>query len=198
MNDMKWLSSCLIALVVLLVCGAPSVGASDRSSEERVFELLREGGNVVLVRHAPTVAGIGDPPGFDLADCATQRNLSEAGRAVSRRLGSWLRDADVPIAAVRSSAWCRCVDTATLAFAPELPVEVWSPLNSFFAGQGDRESQTRAALAALRDLPPQANWVWVTHQVNITALTGTSVAMGELLVTRPGDGRLQVLARWRP
>lgn len=198
MNDNKWLPSWLIALIAMVGVGVTSAGASDRSSEERVFELLREGGNVVLVRHATTVSGIGDPPGFDLADCATQRNLSDAGRAESRRLGSRLRDADVPIAAVRSSAWCRCVDTATLAFAPDVPVEVWSPLNSFFAGQGDRESQTRAALAALRDLPPQANWVWVTHQVNITALTGTSVAMGEVLVTRPTDGRLKVLARWRP
>ncbi|MGL1834027.1 histidine phosphatase family protein [Rhodocyclaceae bacterium SMB388] len=195
MNDKRWLPSWLIAVVALC---ATSVGALDGASDERVFELLREGGNVVLVRHATTVPGIGDPPGFDLADCATQRNLSDAGRAASRRLGNRLRDADVPIAAVRSSAWCRCLETATLAFAPDLPVEVWAPLNSFFAGQGDRESQTRAALAALRDLPPQANWVWVTHQVNITALTGTSVAMGEVLVTRPADGRLQVLARWRP
>jgi len=194
MDYRKWLPSCLIPLLALC---ATSAGASDKSPEERVFELLREGGKVVLVRHATTVSGIGDPPGFDLSDCSTQRNLSDSGRAESRRLGERLREADVPIGTVRSSAWCRCVDTAELAFSP-IPVEVWPPLNSFFAGRGDRENQTREALSSLRDLSHHANWVWVTHQVNITALTGTSVAMGEVLITRPADGRLEVLARWRP
>lgn len=171
---------------------------AQAAPDPAVVELLRQGGKLVLVRHAATVAGFGDPPGFRLDDCGTQRNLSEQGRIASRRFGEQLREHDIPIAQVRSSAWCRCLDTATEAFGDAASVEAWAPLNSFFAGQGDRNAQTQAALAGLAALPDDEVWVWVTHQVNITALTGVSPAMGEALVVALRDGKPEVLARWRP
>src|SRR5262245_2074828 len=75
---------------------------------------LRSGGVVALVRHAATTGGAGDPPGFRLEDCATQRNLTERGREQARRLGEQLRAEGVSVNKVLSSQWCRCRETAAL------------------------------------------------------------------------------------
>jgi len=158
------------------------------------WDLLRAGGCVVLMRHAVTVAGVGDPPGFRLDDCSSQRNLSEAGRQQARALGEAFQRERVQLAEVRSSAWCRCVDTAQLAFGRHT---VWAPLNSFFQ-VGDRAAQTRAVLQGVAGLKAPANWMLVTHQVNMTALTGEFPASGEVFVTRfdPAQPeRLRLLAR---
>lgn len=163
------------------------------------WRLARAGGCVFLMRHGATEAGLGDPPGFRLDDCRTQRNLSEAGRAASRQLGLRFRDEGVRLSAVYSSAWCRCLDTARLAFDPHYPAhQIWPALNSFFQGQGDAAAQTRAVLQRVATLHPPDNWMLVTHQVNITALTGAFPAMGEVFLTRADPqrpDRLSLLAR---
>ena len=158
------------------------------------WALLRQGGCVVLMRHALTEPGIGDPPEFKLGVCGTQRNLSDEGRAQSRRTGEVFRREGIVFDEVRSSAWCRCVDTAQLAFGR---ATVWAPINSFFQQRGVRETQTREVLATAQTVRAPRNWMLVTHQVNITALTGEYLAMGEVFVTRPeaGGQRLRVLAR---
>ena len=158
------------------------------------WDLLRAGGCVVLMRHAVTVAGVGDPPGFRLDDCSSQRNLSDAGRQQARALGEAFQRERVQLAEVRSSAWCRCVDTAQLAFGRHT---VWAPLNSFFQ-VGDRAAQTRAVLQGVAGVKAPANWMLVTHQVNMTALTGVFPASGEVFVTRfdpRQPERLRLLAR---
>ena len=167
---------------------------SYERKEARVWDLLRAGGCVVLMRHAVTVAGVGDPPGFRLDDCSSQRNLSDAGRQQARALGEAFQRERVQLAEVRSSAWCRCVDTAQLAFGRHT---VWAPLNSFFQ-VGDRAAQTRAVLQGVAGVKAPANWMLVTHQVNMTALTGEFPASGEVFVTRfdPSQPeRLRLLAR---
>ena len=180
-------------------------GASAQSTapgmplaEQQFWRLARDGGNIFLMRHAQTVSGIGDPPGFRLDDCSTQRNLSEAGIAESQRLGQRFVQQQVPLHEVRSSAWCRCTDTARHAFDPHYTAHrVWAPLNSFFQGQGNAQQQTRQALAQARQLPAGHNWMWVTHQVNISGLTGRFASMGEVLLCRlptPTSGQLVVLA----
>jgi hypothetical protein len=73
---------------------------------------LHGGGLVLLIRHAQTTPGVGDPPGFRLDDCSTQRNLSEAGRDQARAWGEWLRRNDIATTRVLSSRWCRCRETA--------------------------------------------------------------------------------------
>jgi broad specificity phosphatase PhoE len=98
---------------------------------------------------------------------------------------------------VRSSAWCRCIDTARLAFGEHT---VWPALNSFFQSSGGPQ-QTRQVLQALSVLRQPGVVVLVTHQVNITALTGEAPAMGELFLTQspqPGDQRLTIRARLAP
>ncbi len=165
--------------------------ASAQTGGPGFWTLLREGGCVVLMRHAQTEPGVGDPPNFKPGECATQRNLSEAGREQARRVGAAFVRERVRLDQVRSSAWCRCVDTAMLAFKENT---VWPPINSFFGGAG-RDDQTREVLAAVQSWAPPRNLMLVTHQVNITALTGEFLAMGEVLVTRPEAGRLRLLAR---
>lgn len=154
-----------------------------------VADPLRAGGCVLLLRHAQTVAGVGDPLGFQIGRCETQRNLSDEGRAQAQRMGRWLSDRSLMPSAVRSSAWCRCVDTAQLAFGA---AAVWPALNSTFGDRLDLPDTTPTLRTALQAIPSGTFEAWVTHQVNITALTGVVPAMGEALVV---DRQARVLAR---
>lgn len=158
------------------------------------WRLLRSGGCVVLMRHAQTVPGVGDPPGWRLGACHTQRALSAEGREQARRIGQAFKREGVRVDEVRSSAWCRCTDTADLAFGRHT---VWAALNSFFQ-TGDATAQTQAVREALPRWPGPGNLVLVTHQVNISALTGETPAMGELFLIRPdglGGDTWRVLAQ---
>jgi broad specificity phosphatase PhoE len=181
------------------LAAAPFVGlirpalSHDRATagQDRQAIAALQSGGLALIRHAMTVPGVGDPPNFRLGDCSTQRNLSPQGREQSRAIGRWFLERGLRPDRVRSSQWCRCLETASEAFrsmgrGPEIPIEPWAPLNSFFQGQGDRERQLQQAFQAARTLAqrPVASGfeVWVTHQVTVTGLTGQYVAMGEMLV----------------
>jgi phosphohistidine phosphatase SixA len=177
---------------LLAACAAPFARAQD---DETGWMRLREGGHVILVRHASTVAGVGDPPTFRQGDCATQRNLSEAGRAEARRLGERLKAERVPIGKVYTSPWCRCRETALLE------AEEWQPLGSFFE-QPHREAEdtesVKKRISGYSRRPKGPNVVMVTHNVNIAALTKLSVAQAEMVVVRPdGCCGLKVVSRLR-
>lgn len=183
----------LIATGVLVLAGvAPPVVAQERGS----WGPLGADG-IVLFRHAEA-PGTGDPANFRLGDCSTQRNLSERGRAQARALGEGFRMRAIPVGAVQASQWCRTRDTAELAFPGQVrdaPV-----FNSFFqedAGQARRQTEAaREVLAAWRG---PGVLVVVTHQVNITALTGVFPASGEGVVVKPGPGgALDVVGRLSP
>jgi Histidine phosphatase superfamily (branch 1) len=140
-------------------------------------------GSVLLLRHAATDPGVGDPPGFVLGQCATQRNLSAEGRADARAIGAALAGRGWVPRSIRSSRWCRCLDSAQGiaaglgASAPK--VEPWPALDSFFDDRSREPAQSAQLAARWRDLAPADGFeLWVTHQVNITALTGQTTAMG--------------------
>jgi phosphohistidine phosphatase SixA len=171
-----------VASVGIVVLG---ILAGSARADEGVWELLRAGGQVVLIRHASTEPGLGDPPGFRLDDCATQRNLSEAGRDEARRIWAAFQRRGVPIGRVLSSRWCRCLETARVAFER---VEPWPPLDSFFDDRGREPDQTRAVRALMDQPISEGNLILVTHQVNITAITGIVPAMGEMIVLTPQPG----------
>lgn len=159
------------------------------------WALLARGGVAILLRHAQTEPGIGDPAGFRLDDCRTQRNLSAAGRVQAQRIGRQLIARGVQIDRVLSSRWCRCVETARLAL-PDRAVQVFEPLNSFFDDRTDEPRQTAAVRAYLAGHAPPGNLLLVTHMVNIAALAGQGVAMGEaVLVRAQADGTLSVVGR---
>ncbi|MBI3826846.1 MAG: histidine phosphatase family protein [Candidatus Rokubacteria bacterium] len=175
------------AALALLALPA-SAGAADG-----LWELLRAGGQVVLLPHATTGGAPGDPAGFRLADCTTQRNLSAAGREEARRIGRAFRARRIPVASVMSSRWCRCLETALLAFDR---VEPWPALDSF-SDDLDREGAQSLAVRTLAgDRPAGGNVVLVTHPVNITALTGATPAPGEMVILTPqGAGEFKIAGR---
>ncbi|MFC3460269.1 histidine phosphatase family protein [Massilia haematophila] len=161
--------------------------------EGTLWQRLRAGEVVVLMRHAATTPGIGDPPGFELGKCATQRNLSEAGRRDARAIGAAFRQRGVHPGAVWSSRWCRCLDTARLAFDQAKPEPTLdSMFNDDDAASRAKLRELRAKLAARRETSPL---VLVTHDVNIRALTGEYLAQGEMLLAVPRSDRLEVIGR---
>jgi len=160
-----------------------------------VARLLREGGAVIAFRHA-LAPGTFDPPGFKPGVCSTQRNLNDEGRAQARRIGEWFKAAGLQPARVRSSPWCRCLDTGTLAFGKAEP---WAALGS---PRGATEATNAASLAELRralaaaSAPRRPFEVWVTHMFVLSDLAGTNSASGEGLVLRTdGAGGVKVLGR---
>jgi phosphohistidine phosphatase SixA len=174
----------LAAVLIVAVALSPVVGhgtAAPAPATEAAWEALRAGGTVALIRHA-LAPGTGDPPGFALGDCATQRNLSDEGRAQAARLGEAFRAHGVAVDRVLSSGWCRCLDTALLAFGA---AEVWPPLHSFFGDPGTEPARTAEARAGVASWTGPGTLVLVTHQVNITALTGIVPESGEVIALVP-------------
>ncbi|CAO1669954.1 Phosphohistidine phosphatase SixA [Halomonas sp. NYA30] len=179
-----------LTLTLLLgVLGALPISAQ---ANDATWEALQEGGLVILMRHS-LAPGIGDPPGFEISRCDTQRNLSAQGRAHAQAAGREFRARDIPIEAVYSSRWCRALDTAELmALGPVTPTP-W--LDSFFRGRGDQASITQTAQEQIAAWQGQGNLLLVTHQVNITALVGSGVGSGEMIVVHPTDDSFQVVGR---
>ena len=165
------------------LCLVPAAYADEKSTWQR----LRAGGLVVLLRHASTGPGLGDPPGFKLEDCSTQRNLSEQGRDEARRVGARFKAERVPVAKVFTSPWCRCRETAMLAFGR---AEDWTPLSSTFEfphEEAEYTERVKKRIGTYARSHPAGNVVMVTHNVNIAALSRQSVAPAEMVVMRP-DG----------
>ena len=127
-----------------------------------------------------------------MEDCSTQRNLDAAGRAQAAAIGAELAAEGFAPDRVLTSRWCRCRHTAGLLGLGA--VEGFAPLDSFFADRGRGPAQTAAVRAMLAGMGDDEKLVLVTHQVNITALTGVYPASGEAAVFRPGpDGAPQMI-----
>jgi phosphohistidine phosphatase SixA len=169
-----------LAGAVLLAAGPTSAQASDLA-----WDALSAGGHVALIRHADA-PGTGDPPNFVLEDCSTQRNLPRGGQNQAARLGKAFRDNGVSVGQVLSSGWCRCIETAMIAFGT---AEVWPPLHSFFRDASAEAAQTAEVRARVAAWDGLGTLVLVTHQVNITALTDIFPAAGEIIVLAPAADR---------
>lgn len=174
------------ALALLLL---PATAAAT----PEIYERLRRGGLVLLMRHARTDPGTGDPPNFRLDDCSTQRNLDAAGRRQAQAIGDRLRAERVPVDRILTSRWCRCRETAELLGLGT--VEPAPAIDSFFEDRVRRDEQTRAARELAAAWTGPGNLVMVTHQVNVTALTSVFPASGAAVVTTPS---LEVLGRLPP
>jgi phosphohistidine phosphatase SixA len=181
----------LCGLAVSLLCLFPALAAGN----EAAWRALKQPGAIVIFRHAMAPGG-GDPVGHVLNDCSTQRNLNEEGRAQARRMGERFREQGVKVGAVFSSQWCRTRETAQIAF-PGLPTDA-PAFNSFFNDRSHETLQTAAARKQLMAWRGPGALVVVTHQVNITALTGISPASGEGVVLQKRGRDLVVTARLAP
>src|SRR5688572_6498433 len=123
--------------MVALCAAWPAMAQSDEAA------LLRElrAGAVVLMRHAQTTPGVGDPPGWKLERCETQRNLAPVGIEHAKRIGQWFKAQQLRVSAVRSSPWCRTRDTAMLAFGRH---EDWAALSNIFEDRSGADAQAVA------------------------------------------------------
>ena len=162
------------------------------ADETAAWTAIRQGGHVAFMRHAEAPGGGGDPPGFRLDDCSTQRNLSAKGRADAQAVGKNLRAKGVAVARLLSSPWCRCVDTARLMDLG--PVEIEPMFANAFVLAEQRNALTAGAKAIVTGWKGPETLLIVTHGANIQALTGHSPAGGEIVVVSVGaDGSLQMV-----
>lgn len=172
-----------VFLTLLLTLFALPVLAND-------WDALREPGAVAIMRHALATGG-GDLASFDVTDCATQRNLDDRGRDQARAIGAALRERGFTFDRVLTSQWCRCRDTATLLDVG--PVRDAPALNSFFQDRSTGDAQTTATQDILSS--NDGTLMMVTHQVNITALTGVFPSSGEIIVIRTTADGVEVLGK---
>lgn len=181
-----WLYFFLACIVILF----PVAGLSSEY-EANLWKALKTGNSFVLLRHA-SAPGMGDPEYFEVEECSTQRNLSDAGRKQAAAIGNLFRVHGIEKARVLSSQWCRCLETAALLKLGS--VEVLPHLNSFFQQYERRDSQTQNLRKWIGKQNLEQTVVLVTHQVNITSLTDVYPSSGELvIVNRSKSGKFSVL-----
>jgi phosphohistidine phosphatase SixA len=173
--------------VILLASLALPLHARDNTvlnaADTALLQEMRAGA-VVLMRHTQTSPGVGDPPGWRLHDCASQRNLDAAGIAHAQRIGRWFAQQKLRVSAVRNSPWCRTRDTAKLAFGRS---DDWQALASIFEDRSAADVQTMAARQALQAVQPGELVVWVSHGITISQLlgdAGVALGVGEAVVVR--------------
>jgi phosphohistidine phosphatase SixA len=167
----------------------------DALTSAEASRLLTAGGVALLLRHGQTDAGVGDPPGFTLDNCKSQRNLSSEGRAQVRGMAERAKKSGIRFARVYTSAWCRCRETAQALAESKDQVRDWPVLNSQFADNPRIADANEQILALLRTSPANESWLLVSHQVNIAAVTGISPASGEGVLVRVTPTGLSVLGR---
>src|SRR5437773_2855446 len=173
-----------IVTVFLGLCSTAGVAGADDAAN--AWKALRAGGHVALMRHADAPGGVGDPPGFRVEDCATQRNLSAKGRADAGKIGARLKGEGVAFEKILSSPWCRCIDTARLLNLGT--VETEATFGNVVVLRDQRETLTAGARALIAKWTAHGNLLIVTHGANISALTGISPASGEIVVVGSGSG----------
>ena len=146
-----------------------------------LVESLIQNDKLIFIRHA-LAPGNGDPDNFDILDCTTQRNLDGVGRDQSKRLGKFFQINNIPINIILSSEWCRCKETAKLAFNK---YDTFTALNSFYDPKfyNNKESQLDELKNFIHNLEEDGNIVFITHYVVIASMLGIGVSSGEILVT---------------
>ena len=147
---------------------------------------LQDGQHVLLMRHADA-PGFGDPAGYVISQCSTQRNLGDYGKRQAKAIGAWLTNQGIQKADVFSSPWCRCLDTANLLNKGSVKIE--PSLGSFFDNMSLEKGQTKALGAFIKNELVKSSktpLILVTHHVNIEAYTGKVVGVGDMVLVKVG------------
>lgn len=170
---------CVFAVAALL-CAPP--GLAQAADDAALLRELRAGA-VVLMRHTQTTPGVGDPPGWKLERCETQRNLAPVGIEHAKRIGQWFQSQQLRVTVVRSSPWCRTRDTAMLAFGRH---EDWPALSNIFEDRSGADAQAVAVKRYIDSLKPGELVVLVSHGSTIGHIVpgGGGLASGESVVVR--------------
>ncbi len=171
-------------LLILIFIFAPNISFSN----DKFANILKEGKKIVFVRHA-LAPGNGDPNNFNINDCSTQRNLNEEGRAQSEKIGNFFKNKNIKIHKVLSSEWCRCKETAKIAFGN---YQTFNALNSFYDARfaKNKSKQIKDLKDYIDNWENDSNLIIVTHYVVISALINRVPSSGEMIIT---DKKLNVL-----
>ena len=148
---------------------------------KNLINQLEDGGKLIFIRHA-YAPGNGDPAGFNLNDCSTQRNLSDEGRKQAQRIGEFFTKNKIEIDKVLSSEWCRCKETAKIAFKN---YSTNSFLNSFYSSKfsKNKDKQVKAFNYYIKNLESEKNLIFVTHYVFISEVLNYGPSSGEIVVS---------------
>ena len=168
-----------LKIILILFISLTTLVKAD--SKKNIIENLKVGGKLIFIRHAYAPGG-GDPENFNIYDCSTQRNLSESGRIQSRKIGNFFTENKIKIENVYSSEWCRCKETASLAFKD---FKTKSFLNSFFSSKfaQNKDSQMRDFQKFLLDWDEKTNLIFVTHYVVISEILDYPSSSGEIVIS---------------
>ncbi len=168
-----------LKIILILFISLTTLVKAD--SKKNIIENLKVGGKLIFIRHAYAPGG-GDPENFNIYDCSTQRNLSESGRIQSRKIGNFFTENKIKIENVYSSEWCRCKETASLAFKN---FKTKSFLNSFFSSKfaQNKNSQIRDFQKFLLDWDEKNNLIFVTHYVVISEILDYPSSSGEIVIS---------------
>ena len=151
-------------------------------SSEQNWKPAQEGNKVILIRHSLAPGG-GDPAGFKINDCKTQRNLNRVGINQSKKIGKLFKKNKVLVDQVLSSQWCRCKDTAQYAFGN---YKEFTALNSTFQSPYNKNEtkQLKELYSFVKKWDGKGkNLVLVTHYSIITAVTNAVPSSGEIVIT---------------
>ena len=175
-------------LKFLLIIFITISSAVKADLNQNLINELQKGGKLIFIRHAYAPGG-GDPDNFDINDCATQRNLSDIGRAQSQKIGNFFEKNKILIGKVYSSEWCRCKETASIAFKK---YETKSFLNSFFSAKfaNNRKKQINDFDKFLSTWDKDQNLIFVTHYVVISEILDYAPSSGEIVIS---DNSLKVI-----
>ena len=168
-----------LKIILILFISLTTLVKAD--SKKNIIENLKVGGKLIFIRHAYAPGG-GDPENFNIHDCLTQRNLSESGRIQSRKIGNFFTENKIKIEKVYSSEWCRCKETASLAFEN---FKTKSFLNSFFSSKfaQNKNSQMRDFQKFLLDWDEKTNLIFITHYVVISEILDYPSSSGEIVIS---------------
>ena len=150
-------------------------------SNQNLINELKNGGKIIFIRHALAPGG-GDPENFDILNCNTQRNLNEVGREQAKQIGYFFNKEKIPIREVISSEWCRCKETASIAFS-EYKTEKF--LNSFFSEKfkKNKNLQIKNLRSYIDKWDKKKNLIFVTHYVVILEILDYAPSSGEIVIS---------------
>ena len=148
---------------------------------KNLINQLKDGGKLIFIRHA-YAPGNGDPNNFNLNDCSTQRNLNLLGRKQARDIGEFFKENKIDIYKVLSSEWCRCKETADIAFKE---YSTNSFLNSFYSSKyaKNKDKQVDALNNYVKKFNNNKNLIFVTHYVLISEVLNYSASSGEIVIS---------------
>ncbi len=165
-------------LIVIFISLTTSIKAD---LNKKLLNQLEDGGKLIFIRHA-YAPGSGDPNNFNLNDCSTQRNLSKEGRKQAKDIGKFFLKNKIRIDKVLSSEWCRCKETAEIAFKN---FSTKNFLNSFYSSKyaKNKTKQIKELNDYIKKFKSKENLIFITHYVLISEVLNYAPSSGEIVVS---------------